>query len=163
MPKCRVFLAVLTATLSLLSSLTPAGAQRAPSDPERMAAARDLMAVVGTDKQLDGMFEAMAQGMRQGGQAAGNPASAERVQQDFDAFIQRFNGYRPQMLDEMAQLYAARFTAAELKTVADFYRSGTGAKFVAAMPQLMQAGGQVGMKYAQRIIEESKGSAALKR
>jgi hypothetical protein len=144
--------AVVAAALSLAG--TAALAQKAPPDPARMAAARDLMIVMGSDKQLDGMFQAVGQGMAQGAQGAGGGDAGAKAKQMFDSFIASFQKYRVQMLDDMAALYAERFTAEEMKVVADFYRSGPGAKFVAAMPELMQAGSQIGMAYTQKVMQD---------
>lgn len=144
--------AVVAVALSLAAPV--ALAQKAPPDAARMAAARDLMVVMGSDKQLDGMFQAVGQGMAQGAQTAGGAEAATKAKQMFDAFVARFQQYRAQMLDEMAALYADRFTAEELKAVADFYRGGPGAKFVASMPELMQAGSHIGMAYTQKVMQD---------
>lgn len=144
--------AVVAVAFSLAGSA--AMAQKAPPDPARLAAARDLMIVMGSDKQLDGMFQAVGQGMAQSAQATGGADAAAKAKQMLDSFIARFQQYRAQMLDEMAALYAERFTAEELKSVADFYRGGPGAKFIASMPELMQAGSQIGMAYTQKVMQD---------
>lgn len=140
--------------VALVALGAAAVAQKAPPDPARMAAARDLMVVMGADKQLDGMFQAIGQGMAQGAQTAGGGDAAAKAKQGFDQFIARFNQYRSQMLDDMAALYAERFSAEEMKAVADFYRGGPGAKFIASMPELMQAGSQIGMAYTQKVMQD---------
>jgi hypothetical protein len=47
-----------------------------------------------------------------------------------------------------------------MKTVADFYRSGAGAKFIAKTPELMQKGATIGMKYSTKIADEMKAAAS---
>ena len=64
--------------------------------------------------------------------------------------------YKDQMITDFANLYAETFTAEEMKAVADFYRSGAGAKFIAKTPELMKKGAAIGMKYSQKIADEMK-------
>ena len=54
-------------------------------------------------------------------------------------------------------LYAERFTADELKSIADYYRSPTGSKFIVAMPELIQAGAQIGIKYSGKALADEAG------
>ncbi len=64
--------------------------------------------------------------------------------------------YKDQMITEFATLYSETFTAEEMKAVADFYRSGAGAKFIAQTPELMRKGAEIGMKYSAKIADEMK-------
>ncbi len=119
------------------------------SDPARIAAARDLMDATGVTQQLDTMIDVMKQGFATGAQADTN-AAGKQASAEFDARLATFMSYKANMIDDFATLYAETFTADEMKTIADFYRSGPGAKFVQAMPQLMQKGSEIGMKYSLR-------------
>lgn len=150
----RSALALAFALVMLCS--TQAMAQKAPIDPARLAAARDLMEVTGVSKQMDGMMAAMSKGFQKGAADAGNAAAAGQATKGFNAFLDKFAAYRQPMLDDFAALYAERFTAEEMKAVADFYRSGPGARFIAAMPELMQGGSQIGMKYAEKVQADLK-------
>ncbi len=85
----------------------------------------------------------------------GKKAAAE-----FDAAMKKFMSYKEEMLTDFAQLYAETFTAAEMKEIADFYRGGTGAKFIQATPSLMQKGAQIGIKYSERMLKEMGGAGA---
>jgi len=67
--------------------------------------------------------------------------------------------YKDQMISDFATLYAQTFTAEEMKTVADFYRTGAGAKFIAMTPELMRKGAAIGMKYSQKIADQMKATA----
>jgi uncharacterized protein len=128
-----------------------------PPDPARLAAARDLMEVTGVTKQLDGVMDAMKQGVAQGANAE-NSANGEKMSAAFDAMMAKFFAHKADMMTDFAVLYAETFTAEEMKTVADFYRSGTGAKFIALTPALMQKGAVIGMKYSEKIMKEIKPS-----
>jgi hypothetical protein len=140
----------------LLATTAPGFAQTAPPDPTRLAAARDLLDVTGVSRQMDGMITAMSQGFERGAAHGNNPAAGKAASKEFNVFLEKFSSYRQTMLDDFAALYAERFTADELKAIADFYRSGPGSRFIAAMPELMQAGSRIGMTYAEKVIAEIK-------
>lgn len=135
--------ACLCALAARAEPVTPA------TDPARLAAARDLMDATGVTKQLDTMIDVMKQGFAKGAQAD-TTAAGKQVSAEFDARLATFMSYKASMIEDFAALYAETFTADEMKTIADFYRSGPGAKFVQAMPQLMQKGSEIGMKYSLR-------------
>src|SRR5690606_5546325 len=124
-----------------------------PIDPARVAAARDLMEVTGVTKQMDGMVDAMSRGFAKSASADASAAGKKRSSQ-FDASMKKLLEYKDQMISVFADLYAQTFTAAEMKAVADFYRSGAGAKFIAMTPELMQKGAAIGMKYSEKIARE---------
>jgi hypothetical protein len=123
------------------------------SDPAAIAAARDLMEVTGVAKQMDGLISAMSQGFAKGSDADGSE-KGKKAAAEFDAVMKKFLNYKEEMLTDFAQLYAETFTAAEMKEIADFYRGGTGAKFIQAMPVLMQKGAQIGIKYSERLVKD---------
>ena len=152
---------LLAGLFVFFASLVPALTEEAKpaADPAALAAARDLMEVTGVAKQMEGMISAMSQGFANGAGAdiseKGKQAAAE-----FDAAMKKFMGYKDEMLTDFAQLYAETFTAAEMKEIADFYRGGTGAKFIQSMPVLMQKGAQIGIKYSERMVTEMGGPGA---
>jgi len=149
--------AVLALSLGCLMGFLLAVPPRAEEpDAARLAAAKDLLEATGTAKQMDGMIAAMAKGFEQGAAGTGQPEAAKAATREFGDYMKRFSAYREQMITDFAALYAERFTAEELKAIADFYRNGPGAKFIAAMPELMQAGAQIGMKYSQKVLEETE-------
>lgn len=127
-------------------------------DAERMAAARDLMEVTGVTRQMDGMVDAMTRGFSKGASADTSEAG-KKLSAEFEVTMQKFLGYKDEMLNDFAVLYAETFTAEEMKTVADFYRSGAGAKFIAMTPDLMQKGAAIGIKYSERIMRDVQGGA----
>ena len=123
------------------------------ADQDRIAAARDLMDVTGVTKQMDAMIDAMTAGFAKGAKADSSEAG-KKVSEEFQAAMKKFMSYKDDMLRDFAGLYAETFTADEMKQVADFYRSGTGAKFVQLAPSLMQKGAQIGVKYSERMVKE---------
>lgn len=126
-----------------------------PPDPARVAAARDLLEVTGVTKQMDGMVEAMSRGFAKGANADLSEAG-KKLSDQFDSSMKKLLEYKDQMITDFANLYAETFTAEEMKSVADFYRSGAGAKFISMTPQLMKRGAEIGMKYSAKIADEMK-------
>jgi hypothetical protein len=129
-----------------------------PADPARIAAARDLLEVTGVTKQMDGMVEAMSRGFAKGANAETSDAG-KKLSDQFDASMKKLLEYKDQMISDFAELYAQTFTAEEMKTVADFYRSGAGAKFISMTPELMQKGAAIGMKYSEKIAKEMQSAS----
>lgn len=148
------FRAIACVACLALACVQPALAQDAASDPQRIGAAKELIEVTGAKKQIDLMLDIMKQGLGAGARQAGAGQAAEKLEGDFAAFSERFAGYRDQMVEEFAGLYASRFTTQELQEITTFYRSGTGAKFIVAMPELMQKGGEIGQKYGLMAARE---------
>lgn len=147
----RLHVAVCAAALC---AALPAGAQDATNvDPARVAAAKELMEATGVTKQMDGMVAVMGEGFRRGAKDAGGGALANKVGDEFDDHMKRLLSYREAMLEEFAIVYAERFTAEELKSVTEFYKSPIGQKFIAASPELMQAGAAIGIKYSQKALQ----------
>jgi hypothetical protein len=141
------------------ASLASAEDAKPATDPARIAAARDLMEVTGVTKQLEGMMDAMKQGFAKGANADSSEAG-KKMSEGFDAAMTKLMSYKEDMITDFAALYAENFTADEMKTVADFYRSGTGAKFISMTPALMQKGTAIGMKYSQKVMEDLKSGGA---
>lgn len=145
---------VAAAALVALIALPAISEDASPgTDPARIAAARDLMDVTGITRQMDGMMDAMTKGFAKGANAD-TSESGKKATEEFQASMAKFMSYKEEMMTDFAALYAETFTAEEMKQVADFYRSGTGAKFIQMTPSLMQKGAQIGMKYAERITRE---------
>lgn len=147
--------ALLQAIAVLLFALAPLRAEEAkpPADAERIAAAREMMEVTGVTKSLDGIIAAMSQGFAKGASADSSEAG-KQASQEFDAAMKKFLTYKEDMLNDFAALYADTFSAAEMKEVTAFYKSGTGAKFIQSMPALMEKGSQIGIKYSQKMMQE---------
>lgn len=140
-------IACCAAALLALGSPARAEDARPAADPTRLEAAKELIDVTGARKQIELMLDVMKQSFGKGVREKGDPEVAARIESDFQAFSQKFQGYREKMVDEFAALYAEKFSADELKEVTAFYRSGAGAKFIATMPELMQRGGEIGQRY----------------
>lgn len=154
---------ILVALVSFVILGTAVRAEDAPPapDPARIAAARDLMDVTGITKQMDGMVDAMIMGFQKGAKAE-TSEEGKKLSDEFAVLMKRFASYKEEMLTDFASLYAENFTAEEMKSVADFYRSGTGAKFVQLTPMLMQKGAQIGVKYSEKMMNDIKSKSETK-
>lgn len=128
------------------------------ADPARVTAARDLMTVLGVTKQMDTAIDTMKTAFLQSAKSASNEQK-EKFSAEFDKSIANLMAYREDMMNDFAHLYAETFTAEEMKTVADFYRSGAGAKFIQATPDLMQKGAAIGMSYSTKVMDEMRRTA----
>jgi hypothetical protein len=151
----------ITFVFALVLAALPLRAEEtaAAPDADKIAAARELLEVTGVTKQLDGMIASLSKGFAKGAKADESEAG-KKMSAEFDSMMAKFLTYKDEMMQDFAELYAETFTAAEMKEVANFYRSGTGAKFITAMPVLMQKGSAIGLKYSQRMIEDMKAGGA---
>ena len=122
-------------------------------DPATLAAAKDLMDVTGTAKNFDNIVAMLKTHVTS---SAPDEQSSKVMSEAFDKAMTKFSGYKQRMLDDTVALYASKFTAAELKAVADFYRSSPGAKFLSEMPDLVKEGGMIGQKYAMQVMKDFK-------
>jgi hypothetical protein len=140
---CRSLAACLVLTLL---SAAPAPAQ----SPDAIAAAKELMTVM---HSADNFKTIMPQLM-----AALKPAIVQGrpdIDKDYDALVpvllDGMNAKLDTMIDKIAAIYANRFSAAELREVANFYRGPTGQKFVAQLPGIMQESMTVGQQFGQQL------------
>ena len=120
------------------------------------AAALDLVKMVVPrdtyDQMIQQMTEAMSQQFRQAG---------EKLPADFDKKIQAaVNDVMSydDVLGWTADIYAARFTVAELKDIEKFYKTPVGVKVMKLLPELS---GEIGKKIATVLPERMP--AALKK
>ena len=132
-----------------LMSAAPAPAQ----SPDAIAAAKELMTVM---HSADNFKTMMPQLM-----AVLKPAIVQGrpdVEKDYDALVPALlgamNSQLDTLIDKIAGIYATRFSAAELREVANFYRGPTGQKFVAQLPGIMQESMTIGQQFGQQFAGE---------
>jgi hypothetical protein len=143
---CRSLAACLV--LALMSA-APAPAQ----SPDAVAAAKELMTVMHSADNFKAIMPQLA--------AALKPAIVQgrpEVEKDYDALVPvllgAMNAKLDVMMDEIARIYANRFSAAELREVAAFYRGPTGQKFVAQLPEIMKDSMAIGQQFGQQFAGE---------
>src|SRR2546430_1461835 len=136
----------------LLVSLCAATAQT-PS-PEALAAARNLVATMRLTEQFKAIVPTVLQGLK--------PAIVQNrpeVERDFDALapqlVEAFSPYYETMVKGVATVYAAHFTADELRELDAFYRRPLGQKMLEKVPtilqQSMQIGQSIGLKAGEKL------------
>jgi hypothetical protein len=118
-------------------------------------AARQLLVATNTDAQFTTIIPLMFRQMRQSLPAQG-PQQQNEVNQVFDEIQKQFLDRRGEILDQIARLYAAKFTAEEMNALAEFYRSPIGQKFIAAMPELAADAMRLGTAWGQQIGREAE-------
>lgn len=143
------------AFMALALAFSGAGlAQKAsPTDPARIAAAKELLEVAGSAKQFDAVMPMMTRQMEQiFVQMA--PRHAKEIREIFGTMMERFASRKQEMLDQIAAVYAERFEAAEMAEIARFFKSGVGARFVAMQPEIAQQSMLIGQRWGERIGRE---------
>lgn len=135
----------------------PVAAQRAaPPDPGAIAAAKDLMTVLGVEKQMDVMLAQMIPQMAAMIKQV-RPEHAREIDEVFALMSKRFSERKLEMIDLVAPVYAEYLSTADMNAVAAFFKSETGRKFVTAQPEIMQKSMQVGQAWGQRLGAEIQG------
>lgn len=81
-------------------------------------------------------------------------------------FFRKYMSYES-IKGELVSIYSNAFTAQELKEITEFYRTATGKKTVALMPELFAKGGELGARRVQEHLPElraqmSEAAARLK-
>jgi hypothetical protein len=139
----------------------PASAQDTPApdaaqvEPDRLAAARDLLLATNTDAQFAAVIPMMFGQLKQS-MPTSNPTMQQELDQVFDEVQRQFIERRNEVLDQIAILYAQRFSADEMRSLADFYRSPIGQKFIVAVPELTAEAMKMGSVWSRRIAMDAE-------
>jgi hypothetical protein len=153
---------VIAATLlALLVLPAPAGAQ-AP-DAQRLAAARELMQIVGVAQQFDQVMPVLTQQLAQAFIAVA-PDKADEIRDVFGQLAVKFVDRKGELIDQIAALYAEKLALEDLNAILGFYKSPSGVRFIAAQPDIMRQsmvlgqrwGTQLGREIEQQAREELK-------
>lgn len=138
----------------VLSGAPVLAQQKSPaSDPARVAAAKEMFAASGQDAQFDIVITTMTQGLGRMFKQQ-QPAHARTIDEAIATMAAKFRARKAEVIEMIAPLYAEKFSAEELKYIADFYRTPIGRKLVAAQPELTQKSMLMGMQWGQRIGQE---------
>ena len=125
-------LAATSVALFMLAS--PVFAQAQPS-ASHLALAREVAITSGMTRSFDAMVEPFLEQLQQ------MNVTRPEIKQDLDQVVAQI---RPEldkeklkMVDNAARAFASRMTEAELKTIADFYKSPAGKKYVETQPGIL--------------------------
>jgi len=144
-------LAIAIAALAIAAITVPTRAQ-AP-DPARLAAAKDMMEASRVDKQFEQVIPLLLDRLKESFRTIA-PDKHGVIDGVFEQMQSKFITRRGERLEEIAVLYARKLEAAEMKAVAEFYRSPVGSKLIDAQPQIVQESIMAGQRWGQRIGRE---------
>jgi hypothetical protein len=144
-------LAIAIAALAIAAITVPTRAQ-AP-DPARLAAAKDMMEASRVDKQFEQVIPLLLDRLKESFRTIA-PDKHGVIDGVFEQMQSKFISRRAELLDEIAAVYAQKLEAAEMKAVAEFYRSPVGSRLIDAQPQIMQESMMAGQRWGQRIGRE---------
>src|ERR1700733_2916694 len=141
---------LIVACLLLLAA--PATRAQTPT-PDDMAAARTLVNTMKLADQYKALLPAILLSLR--------PALTQdrpEIEQDYDAMMPMIRDastpYYTSMIDGIAAIYAANFTAAELREIEAFYRQPVGQKMLEKMPAIGQQALAVGQEIGRKAAED---------
>jgi uncharacterized protein len=142
---------LLVAACLLLLSVP--GARAETPTPDAVAAARSLVATMKLADQYKALLPAILLSLK--------PALTQdrpEIEQDYDAMMpmiaDAFTPYYASMVDGIAAIYAANFTAAELRDIETFYRQPAGQKLLEKMPAISQQALAVGQEVGRKASED---------
>ena len=128
-------------------------------DPDRLAAAKEMMDASRVDKQFEQVIPLLINQLKESFRLLA-PDKRGAIDGVFEQMQPKFISRRRELLDEIAVLYAQKLEAAEMKAIAEFYRSPVGSKLIDAQPQIMQQSMMIGQRWGQRIGREIDEEAA---
>jgi len=122
-------------------------------DPDALAAARELLTTMKFSDQFKALLPAVLQSLK--------PAIVQNrpeVDRDYDAImpliLQSMNERLTELSEATATVYAANFTAGELRDITAFYRTPTGQRFLQKLPVVTQQSMAIGQRFGQAVTGE---------
>jgi hypothetical protein len=122
-------------------------------DPERIAAAKELMEAVGAGRQFDGVVPLISNQL-QGALEKQQPSHVAEIREAFKPIVEKYSPRKTEIEDQVAALYAQKMTAEELRDVVKFYKSPVGVKFIQTLPDVMRGTAALGQAWARKIAQE---------
>ena len=148
----RARLPVIAITALAFAALTAPTRAQTP-DPARLAAAKDMMDASRVDKQFEQVIPLLLDRLKESFRTIA-PDKRGVIDGVFEQMQSKFISRRGELLEEIAILYARKLEAADMKAVAEFYRSPAGSKLIDAQPQIVQESIMAGQRWGQRIGRE---------
>jgi hypothetical protein len=145
----RTLSTVLIAWMAALVLVAAPAAAQSPS-PEAQASAKELIETMRVVDQMKTMMPMIMQQLKPM-IVQGRP----EVERDYDAslpvVLEALAGRMSELVDSMALIYAASFSADELRQITAFYRTPVGEKFVQKLPAITQQSMAAGQQFGQRL------------
>ncbi|MEE7489951.1 DUF2059 domain-containing protein [Methylobacterium oryzae] len=127
---------------------SPAAATFSPS---HLALAREVMLSSGIARSFDSVLPAFADQIRK--QAVTRPELSKDLEEVLASLQPEMELQKQRMIDIAARTYASKFSEAELKEIATFFRSPAGKHYVEAQPQLLDEMVQEMQDWTQDVSE----------
>ena len=125
--------------LVFLACAAPAAAQQPQPTPGAIATAKELLTVKGATNMFDPLIPGVIESAKNAFLPT-NPGLFKELNEVAALLRTQFASRRNEIVDEIARLYAQRFTEAEMKEVIAFYKTPVGKKFVADEPPVIDQG-----------------------
>ena len=119
--------------------------------PSHLALAREVMLSSGIARSFDSVLPAFADQIRK--QSVTRPELAKDLDEVLASLQPEMELQKQRMIDIAARTYAAKFSEAELKEIATFFRSPAGKHYVEAQPQLLDEMVQEMQDWTQDVSE----------
>jgi hypothetical protein len=152
----RIAVAATLACGSLLVVSAPGAAQQKPS-PAALAAAKELLVL----KKGDVYFNLIPDGVVEKVKSVfipTNPNLGKELNEVAAKLKKYYEPKRAELLNEVARLYAERFSEQELKALIAFYKSPVGRKMVTDEPQIIDQS----VRYAENWGDNLSGDVISK-
>jgi uncharacterized protein len=117
----------------------PAAAQQPQPTPGAIATAKELLQTKGATNMFDPLIPGVIESAKNAFLPT-NPGLFKELNEVAALLRTQFAARRNEIIDEIARLYAQRFTEAEMKEVIAFYKSPVGKKFVLDEPAVIDQG-----------------------
>jgi len=149
--RSRALLSALVVVLGLAGVIGPAVAQQ-PS-PAALAAARELATIKGADSFLHPLIAGVVERAKLTLMQT-NPLLGKDFNEVAAKLREEYASRHTDLMNEVAKLYAARFTEQELKEMIAFYKSGAGRKLLAEEPKLVEQTMSAAQAWGNKLSEE---------
>jgi hypothetical protein len=141
----KILRALLLASAVGMSSVIPTAAQQAAApSAEAIAEAKKLIAIISPDmikdmnsKMLAQLWPAMEQALQPATSKLDAAATAELNAEVRAEFEKLMTAQLTELMDAMPAVYARHLTVDEMRDIAAFYRTPTGAKTLKVIPEIM--------------------------
>lgn len=127
----------------------PAGAQSAGA----LANAKELIALKGATNMFDPLVPGVIETVKNTFLRT-NPSLSKDLNEVSSTLRTEFSSKRAEIANEVARLYAQRFTEQELKDALAFYKTPLGRKLIVEEPQVLEASVHRMNEWAERFSEE---------
>lgn len=119
--------------------------------PAQLALAREVMLSSGIARSFDSVLPAFADQIRK--QTVTRPELSKDLEEVLASLQPEMELQKQRMIDIAARTYASKFSEAELKEIATFFRSPAGKHYVEAQPQLLDEMVQEMQDWTQDVSE----------